>query len=302
MIRRNYSSLMFLIMAFSAGCSLSTKRIIPTLVLYETKTSASIPPTSNPPTDTPIPTFSSTFTSTFTPTPDWIFHSGTITCPILLYHRIADPPPGNNPGNRYYTSPADFKWQMDALKKWGYSSIPMSLMVEAIIKGTLLPPRPIVISFDDGDESVFENAFPIMKTIGYTGIMYLVVDYIGAKGYMNNDQIQEMTNNGWEIGSHSMTHPHLPAVPDQITFEGGASKHRLEIMLGVKVDTFAYPYGEMDQFIAEKIAKYGYKAAVGLGTSFINGMNNRYYLNRIEIQNGIDVTFFKTLLPWTDPQ
>jgi len=200
---------------------------------------------------------------------------------------------------RYYISPADFSWQMQALKDWGYTSIPISLLVEAIMKGASLPPRPVVVSFDDGWMSVYENAFPIMQAQGFTGVMYLVGDYIGTPGYMDTGQIQAMTDDGWEIGSHSMTHPHLPLVPDQIYYEAGQSKEFLASEFGVSVETFAYPFGEIDSFVVDKVAGYGYLAAVGLGIQFVNNLGTLYYLSRIEVRNGNDTTSFAALLPWS---
>jgi peptidoglycan/xylan/chitin deacetylase (PgdA/CDA1 family) len=201
---------------------------------------------------------------------------------------------------RYYMPPADFEWQMQALKDWGYATIPISLLVEAITKGALLPPRPVVISFDDGYESVYKNAYPIMQAQGFTGVMYLIGDYVGAQGYMDVSQIQAMTGNYWEIGSHSMTHPHLSAVHDQLEIEGGQSKSHLVSEMGVSVETFAYPYGEIDSFVVDKIAEYGYLAAVGLGTQYVHGLDTLYYLSRIEVRNGTDMPEFAALLPWSD--
>jgi len=266
-------SLYLLIILLIAGCNLQnfplSPSVVPTLPLA-TFTQTPIPPTPLPPTDTPTATASATSTST--PTPVWVFQSGTITCPILLYHRMEIPPAPNSIAARYYAAPADFRWQMQALKDWGYTTIPMSLLVEAIMKGSPLPPRPVVISFDDGYETVYQNAFPIMKEMGFTGIMYLVGTYVGANGYMDASQVKEMTTVGWEVGSHSMTHPHLPTVEDQIGYEAGHSKTFLESKIGVNVETFAYPYGEIDEFVVGKVAEYGYFAAVGLGTQYVNSL------------------------------
>ena len=192
----------------------------------------------------------------------------------------------NSLAARYYTSPADFEWQMQALKDWGYTTIPISLLVETIMQGAPLPPRPVVISFDDGWESVFDNAYPIMQARGFIGVMFIIETAVGAQGYMDIAQLQTMTGDGWEIGSHSMTHPHLPAVHDQINYEAGQSKVRLESKIGINVETFAYPFGEIDPFVRHKIKEYGYLAAVGLGTQYVNDLGTLYYLSRIEVQNG----------------
>ncbi|MCX6034615.1 MAG: polysaccharide deacetylase family protein [Chloroflexi bacterium] len=271
--------------------------ILPTPVL---STDTLLPPPTATATSTTTATAIATVTAT--PTPIWVFQSGTITCPILLYHRIADPPSPDWLAARYYTSPADFEWQMQVLKDWGYTTIPISLLVDAIMKGALLPPRPVVISFDDGYENVYENAYPVMQVQAFTGVMYLIVDAVGSQGYMDVGQIQEMTANGWEIGSHSMTHPHLPAVHDQINYEAGQSKGRLKTEIGVSVETFAYPYGEIDPFVVSKVAEYGYLAAVGLwnpGHRYVHSLDTLYYLSRIEVVNGVDQAAFAALLPWS---
>jgi peptidoglycan/xylan/chitin deacetylase (PgdA/CDA1 family) len=304
-------SLLMLLIIMISSCNLPKEPASPTFAPSETfiptwVSPTPVPPTLVPPTETSLPSLTATATITptvtVTPTPVWLFQSGTITCPILLYHRIAEPPLPDSLAARYYTSPADFIRQMQALKDWGYTTIPISLLVDAIMKGALLPSKPVVISFDDGYESVYENAYPIMQALGFTGIMYIIVDYVGSQGYMEVSQIQEMTANGWEIGSHSMTHPHLPAIHDQINYEAGQSKGRLASEIGVSVETFAYPYGEIDPFVVDKVAEYGYLAAVGLwnpGLQYVHSLDTLYYLSRIEVRNGTDLATFASMLPWS---
>jgi peptidoglycan/xylan/chitin deacetylase (PgdA/CDA1 family) len=302
-------SFFLLVIVMISGCNITDNPVSLPYVPTGTFTLTSVLPTPVLPTGTllPVPTVTATATVTATvtstPTPIWVFQSGTITCPILLYHRIAEPPSSDSLDARYYTPPADFEWQMQALKNWGYTTIPISLLVKAIMKGALLPPRPVVISFDDGYESVYENAYPIMKAQRFTGVMYLIVVAIGSQDHLDIGQIQEMIGNGWEIGSHSMTHPHLLVVHDQINYEAGQSKGHLASEIGVRVDTietFAYPYGEIDPFVVNKVAEYGYFAAVGLGTQYVHSWKTLYYLSRIEVINGIDQAAFAYLLPWTD--
>jgi peptidoglycan/xylan/chitin deacetylase (PgdA/CDA1 family) len=290
--------LLLLAFLLLSGCS-SPTNLPPSPFNSPTGTSTPIPvlPTLDSPTETPLPTL--TPTTTLTPTPAWVFQSGTITCPILLFHRIEIPPSPNSISALYYMAPSDFQWQMQALKDWGYTTIPISLLVEAIMTGAPLPPRPVVITFDDGYETVYQNAYPIMQALGFTGVMYLIGTAVGAQGYMDVSQIQGMIANGWEIGSHSMTHPHLPAVEDQIGYEAGHSKALLGSEFVVNVETFAYPYGDIDPFVVGKVAEYGYFAAVGLGKQYTNNLKSLYYLSRIEIQHGTDLAKFTSMLPWS---
>jgi hypothetical protein len=197
-----------LIMLLISGCNLNNFSITPTWNPTQTVNKPWVTSTLVHLTETSLPTQTVTATATVIPTPVWEYKSGTITCPILLYHRVAEPPSPNSSDARYFMPPEELKWQLQALKDWGYTTIPMSLLVTAIIQGAQLPPRPVVISFDDGYETVFENAYPIMRDFGFSGILYIVGEYIGAKGYMSADQLTQMAANGWEIGSHSMTFTH----------------------------------------------------------------------------------------------
>jgi peptidoglycan/xylan/chitin deacetylase (PgdA/CDA1 family) len=263
---------------------------------------------------TPIPTFTptatltpeptatlipSTATPTITPTPQWVFVSGKIICPILLYHRIAESDAATSLDSRYYVTPQDFDDQMKALRDWGYTSIPISLLVKAIMTGAELPPRPIVLTFDDGDITVFKQAYPIMEKYGFQGVAYIVGNRIGANGFMDVDQLSRLVKHGWEIGSHSMTHADLNVDPAAMYTEGMESKLLLEKTLHVSVDTFAYPFGQKSPEVVDKIYKYGYFGAVGVGGSYQNALSNLYYLARIEIFNGTDRSTFASLLPWS---
>jgi len=212
----------------------------------------------------------------------------------LLYHHI-DVSPNNSP---YYISPKEFRTQLQALKDWGYTPIPATLLVKAINFGAELPARPVVLSFDDGDISVYTNAFPIMKEFGFTGVNYIVANYVDMEGYMTVDQLKELAAAGWETGSHSMTHADLTRSrrPD---WEVVQSRHTLEEMLGVPVETFAYPYGQKNAG-AVGLVKDNYRAGMGLGAILGQEPGNLFYLWRRPVMPGWDIETFGSFLPWSD--
>jgi peptidoglycan/xylan/chitin deacetylase (PgdA/CDA1 family) len=220
---------------------------------------------------------------------------GSVTCLILLYHRIETPPFYNE----YYVSPENFRAQMQALKDWGYTVIPMSLLVRGIREGAPLPARPVVISFDDGDLTVYTTAYPIMREFGYVGINYLVANRLDAEGYMNPEQVRELAQAGWEVGSHSMTHKNLLESEDP-AWQIYQSRLELEAALGLPVTTFAYPFGAMNEGIMETTRDY-YDAAVGLGPQFEQTTANLYYLWRRPVKYEWDVEAFGKFLLWNSP-
>jgi len=254
-------------------------------------------PTPNP-SSTPQPSVTPTEfvpTATVLPSPMPVLVKqgpGKIICPILLYHHIAIPE-NKSP---YYVTPQEFRDEMKALKDWGYTSISATLLVKAINFGADLPARPVVITFDDGDQSVYTQAFPVMREFGFTGVAYLVANYVGVDGYMTVDQLKEMAAAGWEMGSHSMTHSDL-TISQRVEWEVVQSRHSLEKMLGVHVETFAYPYGIKDADVV-KLVKENYRAGMGLGSTVGQFPDNIFYMWRRPVLLGWDIKTFGSFLPW----
>jgi len=245
------------------------------------------------PTETPLPTFISTPTDT--PIPQWSFRGpGELVVPILLYHHIGYSP-SNSP---YYTSPNDFEQQMYLLHEWGYQTISVELLVRALTQGAELPPQPIILTFDDGSETVIATAFPIMQKYNFTGTAYIVYNYIGITNYMDTDRIRELYAHGWEIGSHSISHVSLTERTDRQTDEIVDSRRKLQSKLGVPILTFAYPFGTYNEDSVHYAHFAGYIAAMGLADSPIQGPKNLFYLYRREIDGSIDIQSFAASLPW----
>lgn len=258
------------------------------------------PVPSNTPTITPsnTPTPIPTNTETVTPTPTWVYNEpGQVSVPILLYHHVE----GDVSYSRYYVSVPNFRSQMQALHDWGYTAIPISLLLDALIDGAELPPKPIVITFDDGNRNIYENAFPIMQEYGFPGVFYIVGNRVNSgTNIAHAPELREMIEAGWEIGSHSYTHSDLTLNHGIVRYEILQSKLDLEDALGVEIQTFAYPFGTVDPYLAQKVQDYGYRAGMGLGLSWTHSWGSMYYLNRIEIHGHFNVDQMGALLPWQD--
>jgi peptidoglycan/xylan/chitin deacetylase (PgdA/CDA1 family) len=248
-------------------------------------------------TSSPIPTSTPTPTAAASATPTWVAQGpDSVTVPILLYHRIAVSPIGS----RYYVTPESFREQMKLLHDWEYQTITTEMLVTAIIEGRPLPPRPVLITFDDGHLDNYTSAFPIMREFGFSGVLYLVVNYVGFEDYLNVPQIQEMAAAGWEIGSHSLNHRDLTVLePPLQRQEIVDSRLRLEELLGLDVRTFAYPFGALDGGVVDFAHFAGYIAAMAAtGYTADQGTSNLFALQRVEIKGQDDVRSFTRFLPW----
>ncbi|MGE5251585.1 MAG: polysaccharide deacetylase family protein [Bacteroidota bacterium] len=258
---------------------------------------ASLPPASATATFTPRPTSTPAFTRTPRPTSTTTRVAqgpGIVTIPILLYHHIQS----TTYFSRYRVPPERFEQQMKLLHDWEYTTISTEMLVQAVTQGADLPPRPILITFDDGDVDVYENAFPIMQKYGFTGVFYLVANYVGQPDYIAVDQVREMADAGWEIGSHGLNHIDLTLSPERQRAEIVESKKELQALLDLPVRTFAYPFGKASSGVIDYVHFANYIAGMGLGYTAEQGKGNLFFLQRWEVQSTFTLKNFTTFLPW----
>ena len=184
-----------------------------------------------------------------------------IKIPILMYHcigRIAD-----EESKAIYVSEKRFKKQMNFLYRKGYKTIGLEDLLKAYKENASLPDKPVIITFDDGDLSLYTGAFPILKSLNFIATIFLISSEKLRKGKLSPTQVKEMQDHGICFHSHTVTHPHLMSLkPGEVYAELKVAKETLEQELGKKVDFFAYPHGEYNEEIRGMVERAGYKAAV----------------------------------------
>jgi peptidoglycan/xylan/chitin deacetylase (PgdA/CDA1 family) len=238
------------------------------------------------------------FTPTLTSEPQWVRQGpGQVIVPILLYHHIGFSAKNDTV---YYVSADTFQQHMNLLYVWGYKTISVELLVKAIKEGAELPPKPILLTFDDGSETIYTTALPILQRYGFTGTSYIVLNYIGIPGYMNVNHIQLLHAAGWEIGSHGLSHVDLTQNPRKQIDEIVESQKRLQSLLGVPVLSFAYPFGAYNDDSLNDVHAAGYIAAMGLGNNTLQSDKNLFYLYRQPVEGTDDLQSFALLLPWRE--
>jgi len=219
---------------------------------------------------------------------------GEVIAPILLYHHVGT----KETPSRYFVSPSDFAAQMRSLQEWGYTAIPLSLLVQALTVGAALPPRPVVISFDDGYQDVYLNAFPVLQELGYPAIVFIITGQLEIGGYMHPEELRTLQAAGWEIGSHTQTHTSLRAAEAWLENEILHSRLVLEAALGEPVSSFSFPYGLTSLYVTGLVKESGYASAVGLGGLSRHTIKTQFYLSRIEIYGDCTIQEFARMLPW----
>jgi peptidoglycan/xylan/chitin deacetylase (PgdA/CDA1 family) len=207
--------------------------------------------------------------------------------PILLYHVIADPPPGT-PLSGLWVTPSEFSSEMRFLAEHRYHVVTLQEVFD-YWHGASLPFRPVVISFDDGFRSDYTKARPILAAHGWAGTLNLSLSHLSKKT-LTRRMVRELIAAGWEIDSHSLTHPFLPGLdPDRLEREIRGSRHALRALFDVDANFFAYPFGAYDRATVAAVRRAGYLGAttVGFGLAWVD---DRYSLARIQIARGDGAT------------
>ena len=223
--------------------------------------------------------------------------------PILMYHSIINDHDGS-------VSVKSFKKQMILMKKMGYQTIDFKDLEDNRDK------KKFIITFDDGYESVFLNALPILKQLGFNAICFIVTNKIG--GYndwdeyqsnfkkmrlMNFDQINEWVHNGFKLGSHLMSHLDLTKLNNKDKINQIVnSKKFLSDIFNTKVDTIAYPFGSYNKETKILISEYYDFAVTTKRSRYIKNKFDNCLLPRVPVNENDSLFkfFLKIRTPYED--
>jgi peptidoglycan/xylan/chitin deacetylase (PgdA/CDA1 family) len=210
------------------------------------------------------------------------------TIPILMYHHIRDfNEPTDAIGTNLSVGLADFTAQMDYIKSRGYNTATF-----ADIQNGTLPEKPVILSFDDGYENFYQSAYPILKERGMKSVSYIITGKMGGD-YMTETQIKELSDGGFEIGAHTISHPDLStATTARAAKEITESKATLEAIIGKKVISFCYPSGKYSQAVEDEVRNAGYLYATTTIGGIANIAGDSYALSRYRVNNGTNINKF----------
>jgi peptidoglycan/xylan/chitin deacetylase (PgdA/CDA1 family) len=198
--------------------------------------------------------------------------------PILMYHSVLA---AEHRADNLSIETRVFKRQMEYLVRNNYTVIPLDMAVAKLIQGGRVPPRWVVITFDDAEENFYTQAYPIIKSMRLPVTLFSATDNLeGRSGYMNWGQLQEVTRCGFvDVGSHFLYHVPMVDLSYANAKEGLVlSKLMLEGKLGRSVAFFAYPFGAADDSLKLLVKECGYKAAVGTAYRLGEFKNNDVFV------------------------
>jgi peptidoglycan/xylan/chitin deacetylase (PgdA/CDA1 family) len=222
------------------------------------------------------------------------------TVPVLCYHRLG------SGGGKMTVSPANFAAQIEWLVRNQYHVIRLGQLAAYLEGREPLPQRSVVITFDDGYESVYRHAYPVLRKYGVPATLFVYTDFIGAGDALSWAQLQELAGSGLvDVQAHSKSHRNLierlAGEADDRYLQGLEQETRgprelLEKRLPVQVRHYALPFGDANEAVLGMLTRQRYTLAVT-----VNPGGNAFFaqplmLRRTMIFGDHDLEAFKARL------
>ena len=235
--------------------------------------------------------------------------------PVLMYHKIPDAPLVTK--HQIYVTKANFEKHLAYFHRRKLTPITFVDYLR-YASGELplaeFPPRPIILTFDDGYTDNYTNLLPLMQRYGYRGVLYLLGDFevrynrwdVDADptepraDIMNPEQKRAFVAAGWEIGAHTQSHPRLTTLPlAEATAEIARSKAALESALKIKIVSFAYPFGDLNEALKRAVREAGFALGVATDTGGLTIEDDRLQVFRVNMfPDEAASSLFKKTSPW----
>jgi peptidoglycan/xylan/chitin deacetylase (PgdA/CDA1 family) len=218
--------------------------------------------------------------------PGGVDADGYQTVPILCYHRFG------TGASKMIVAPAQFEAQLDWLARHQFQVLRLSELAGFLAAGERLPQRSVVITIDDGYESVHRHAFPLLKKYGFAATLFMYTDFINVGEGLSWPQLQEMATSGLiDIQAHSKTHRNLiertaaetdatyrQAIDNELRLPRQVLERKLAT-LGVRVRHFAYPFGDANELVLDGMQRHRYE----LGLT-VNPGGNAFFAQPLMLQ------------------
>jgi peptidoglycan/xylan/chitin deacetylase (PgdA/CDA1 family) len=211
--------------------------------------------------------------------------------PVLIYHSISIPT-GKVPDPKLYISPHQFEDQLAKIIELGFTPVRVSDWINALDNKTILPKKPILLTFDDGYVDNYLNAYPILKKHKAKATFFVIANDISTKpGFMNWSELRELEQSGLiDVESHTLHHVHLGDVsPDTAKMELINSKQKLENELKKQILAVAYPYGSHTEKTKEIVKQSGYRLAFSTHWGHTILLQGKYDLHRYFVKQTTNI-------------
>jgi peptidoglycan/xylan/chitin deacetylase (PgdA/CDA1 family) len=178
---------------------------------------------------------------------------------------------------------------MQALKAAGWHAVTMNQLEAYWARGTSLGPgKPIVLSFDNGYASQYNNALPVLKSLGWVGVENLQLNGLPpSEGGLTDAQVRGLIAAGWELDTQGVSHADLIALgPSDLQYQVASARQTLRSRYGVSVNWFCYPSGHYNATVIAAVKAAGYLGATTVVPGWASRSENHYALPRLRVVAG----------------
>ncbi len=214
---------------------------------------------------------------------------------VLVYHKVALGTPDKD--YLWAVSQSRLRQHLRFLMRSGYSTVTLRNVSDFLDGRAELPPKPVLITFDDGFGETGEIILSTFNEFGSKATVFVLgafeppewerVREFKREEMMDREQIRKLHSAGFEIGSHSMTHSDLRSLPnDEVRKEMSDSKRALENLLQDEIISFAYPYGAVNETIERLASETGYRYGCGVYSGPPKFGTDIYDIRRIPVTLG----------------
>jgi peptidoglycan/xylan/chitin deacetylase (PgdA/CDA1 family) len=208
--------------------------------------------------------------------------------PILMYHVIATAPAGA-PFPGLYVPPEEFAAQMRALKRAGWHAVTLN-QVEAYWRNgaPLGVGKPIVISFDNGYQSQYTQALPVLRRLGWVGDENIQLTGLPpAQGGLSQTQVHGLLAAGWELDTQGFSHADLITLDAQaLRYQVAVARTVVRQRYHVPVNWFCYPSGHYDATVLAAVKAAGYTGSTTVVPGWAHPRDDPFRLHRLRVLGG----------------
>ena len=217
-----------------------------------------------------------------------------MTIPVLMYHAITK----QKTSNKYFLDESTFSQQLEVLKAKQYSCILIEdnyrSYLECQVQG---PEKKVAITFDDGNESDYSLALPLLKKADLKATFFITTDFINKEGYMNERQIQQLRKEGMSVQSHAKSHSFLNTLAlKELNDELSTSKKVLEDIISERVSFISFPGGRFNRDVLACAHNNGYDASFCSIPFALKKINETYLVGRYGIKQTLDLKKFEEIV------
>lgn len=223
-----------------------------------------------------------------------------IRVPVLMYHYVGPLPEGADALRVGLTvRPEAFREQLAWLKTAGYESVTFGQLHDALQGGAPLPPKPVILSFDDGHLDHFTTVMSLLQEAGFGGTFFVFSEGVEAGGpdYMDREQITALVAAGMEIEAHGRSHRDLAGRGrDLLVYELLGSRESLQAWTGAAPVFVAWPFGSHDALARQIAREAGFMMGVGTRAGVLHDNTDLYDLARLRVNRNLGLRSFEALL------